>query len=53
VQIKDLAIGAQLAGESKERDEYLQKQAQAQFAVKEDKLVDAVRELLHRHGIKH
>jgi histidyl-tRNA synthetase len=52
VQIKDLAIGAQLAGETKERDEYLQKQAQAQFAVKEDKLVEAVRELLAKHGIK-
>ena len=53
VQIKDLAIGAQLAGEAKERDAYLAKQAQAQFAVKEDKLVDAVRDLLAKHGIKH
>jgi histidyl-tRNA synthetase len=53
VQIKDLAIGAQLAGESKEREEYLAKQAQAQFAVQEEKLVDAVRELLAKHGIKH
>jgi histidyl-tRNA synthetase len=53
VQIKDLAIGAQLAGEAKERDDYLQKQAQAQVAVKEDKLVDAVRELLVRHSLKH
>jgi histidyl-tRNA synthetase len=51
VQIKDLAAGAQLAGESSERADYLQKQAQAQFAVKEDKLVEAVRELLKRHGI--
>jgi histidyl-tRNA synthetase len=53
VQIKDLAIGAQLAGESKEREEYLAKQAQAQFAVKEEELVEAVRELLAKHGIKH
>jgi histidyl-tRNA synthetase len=53
VQIKDLAMGAQLAGESKERDEYLQKQAQAQFAVKEENLVDEVKKLLDRHGIKH
>jgi histidyl-tRNA synthetase len=53
VQIKDLALGAQIAGQSKERDDYLQKQAQAQFAVKEDKLVDAVRELLARHQTKH
>jgi histidyl-tRNA synthetase len=52
VQIKDLAIGTQLAGETKEREEYLQKQAQAQFAVKEDRLVEAVRELLAKRGIK-
>ena len=50
LQIKDLAIGTQLAGEAKEREEYLQKQAQAQFAVKEDRLVEAVRELLAKHG---
>jgi histidyl-tRNA synthetase len=53
VLIKDLAIGAQLAGESTERGDYLQKQAQAQFAVKEEDLVDAVRELLARHSIRH
>ena len=53
VQIKDLAAGAALAGQSTERDDYLKKQSQAQFAVKEDKLVDAVRELFARHGIKH
>jgi histidyl-tRNA synthetase len=55
VQIKDLAIGAQLAGEGEasERDAYLAKQAQAQFAVKEDKLVEEVKKLLDRHGIKH
>jgi histidyl-tRNA synthetase len=52
VQIKDLAIGAQLAGEAKEREQYLQKQAQAQVAVKEEKLVEAVRELLAKHRIK-
>ena len=50
VQIKDFAIGTQLAGEAKEREDYLQKQAQAQFAVKEDRLVEAVRELLAKHG---
>jgi histidyl-tRNA synthetase len=53
VQIKDLAVGAQLADDTKERDDYLQKQAQAQVAVKEDKLVDAVRELLVKHSLKH
>jgi hypothetical protein len=29
----------------------LQKQAEAQFAVAEEKLVDAVREVLARHGL--
>ena len=52
VQIKDLIVGAELAGLSKERDDYLKKQAEAQFAVPEDRLVDAVREVLARHGVK-
>jgi len=51
VQIKDLIVGAELAGVSKERDDYLRKQAQAQFAVPEDRLVEAVREVLARHGV--
>ncbi len=51
VQIKDLIVGAELAGLSKERDDYLQKQAAAQFAVPEDKLVEAVREVLARHKV--
>jgi histidyl-tRNA synthetase len=51
VQIKDLALGAELAGLSKERDAYLKKQAEAQFAVKEEKLVEAVRDLLRLHGV--
>jgi histidyl-tRNA synthetase len=51
VQIKDLAVGAQLASDAKEREEYLAKQAQAQFPVKEDKLVEEVKKLLDRHGI--
>ena len=50
VQIKDLILGAEIAGLAKDRDEYLEKQAQAQFAVPEDKLVEAVREVLARHG---
>ncbi len=33
VQIKDLIVGAELAGLSKERDDYLRRQAEAQFAV--------------------
>jgi histidyl-tRNA synthetase len=51
VQIKDLILGAEIAGMSKDRDDYLKKQAAAQFAVAEDKLVDAVREVLARHDV--
>jgi histidyl-tRNA synthetase len=51
VQIKDLIVGAELAGLSKERDDYLKKQAEAQFAVPEDQLVEAVRKVLVRHGV--
>jgi len=50
IQIKDLILGATLA-ETKDREEYLKKQAEAQFAVKEDALVDAVRKLLARHKL--
>ena len=39
VQIKDLILGATLTG-IKDREEYLKKQAEAQFAVKEDALVE-------------
>jgi histidyl-tRNA synthetase len=51
VQIKDLIVGAELAGLSKERDDYLRKQAEAQFAVPQDRLVEAVRRVLVRHGV--
>ena len=50
VQIKDLILGAGLTA-IKDRDEYLKKQAEAQFAVKEADLVDAVRKLLARHKL--
>ena len=50
IQIKDLILGATLAA-TKDRDEYLKKQAEAQFAVKEDAMVDAVRKLLARHRL--
>ena len=43
VTIKDLIVGAELAKLEKGREEHLQKQAEAQFAVAEEKLVDAVR----------
>ncbi len=52
VQIKDLILGAEIAGLSKDRDDYLKKQAEAQFAVKESELVDAVRKVLARHSVK-
>jgi histidyl-tRNA synthetase len=52
VQIKDLILGAQIAGLSKDRDDYLQKQAEAQFAVTEDGLVEGVRKVLARHAIQ-
>ncbi len=42
VQIKDLVLGATLTA-IKDRDEYLKQQAQAQFAVPEAKLVEAVK----------
>jgi histidyl-tRNA synthetase len=50
VQVKDLILGATLT-DTKDRDEYLKKQAEAQFAVPEAKLVDAVRQVLARHGV--
>jgi histidyl-tRNA synthetase len=52
VQIKDLTLGAELAGMSKDRDEYKQKQAEAQFAVKESELIAGVRRVLDRHKVR-
>jgi histidyl-tRNA synthetase len=52
VIVKDLILGAELAKLEKGRDEYLQKQADAQRRVPEEKLVDAVREVLARHKIR-
>ncbi len=51
VTIKDLIVGAELAKLEKGRDEHLQKQGEAQRAVPEANLVDAVREVLTRHGL--
>ncbi len=51
VQIKDLILGAEIAGLSKDRDDYLKKQAEAQFAVRETELVDAVRKVLARNNV--
>ncbi|MBI3704836.1 MAG: histidine--tRNA ligase [Rhizobiales bacterium] len=50
VMIKDLILGAGLTA-IKDRDEYLKKQAEAQFAVKEADLVEAVAKLLARHRL--
>jgi histidyl-tRNA synthetase len=52
VQVKDLILGAELAKlgkEGKDREEYLERQKEAQFAVPEDALVDAVKKVLARH----
>ncbi len=51
VTIKDLIVGAELAKLEKGREEYLQKQAEAQRAVPESDLVEAVRAVLKRHGL--
>ena len=51
VQVKDLILGAELAKlgrEGKDREEYLERQKEAQFAVPEDALVDAVKKVLGR-----
>src|SRR4051794_9603814 len=50
VQIKDLILGGGLTA-IRDRDEYLKKQAEAQFAVPVDNLVEAVNRVLTRHGV--
>jgi histidyl-tRNA synthetase len=50
VTIKDLIVGAELAKLEKGREQHLQKQAEAQRSVPEEKMVEAVREVLARHG---
>jgi histidyl-tRNA synthetase len=51
VTIKDLIVGAELGKLEKGREEHLQKQAEAQFAVPVEKLVEAVSKVLARHGL--
>jgi histidyl-tRNA synthetase len=51
VTIKDLIVGAELARLEKGREEHLQKQAEAQRAVPEAQLVEAVRAVLARHKL--
>jgi histidyl-tRNA synthetase len=54
VQIKDLIVGAELAAlgrEGKDREEYLKRQSEAQFAVSVDALIEGVRTVLRRHSL--
>ena len=50
VQLRDLIAGS-APSDITDRDEYLKKQAEAQVAVKESELVEAVRKLLARHKL--
>jgi histidyl-tRNA synthetase len=52
VLLKDLILGAELAKFEKDREEYLQKQGEAQTRVPEAALVDAVRKILDKHRVK-
>ncbi|MET0968640.1 MAG: histidine--tRNA ligase [Tardiphaga sp.] len=49
--IKDLIAGKGLT-EIKDREEYLKKQAEAQVEIAETDLIDAVRKILDKHGVK-
>jgi len=51
VLIKDLIFGAGLT-DTKDRDEYLKRQAEAQTEVDARELVDAVKKILARHDVK-
>jgi histidyl-tRNA synthetase len=51
ILIKDLILGAGLT-DTKDRDEYLKRQAEAQIEVDARELVDAVRKILVRHDVK-
>jgi histidyl-tRNA synthetase len=50
VQIKDLVLGAALAGGGKDRADYLNRQAESQFSTSEANIVEAVRRVLARHS---
>jgi histidyl-tRNA synthetase len=52
VLLKDLILGAELSKLEKDRDEYLQKQGEAQTKVPLASLVDEVRKILDKHGVK-
>jgi histidyl-tRNA synthetase len=48
VQIKDLALGAALAARGKDRADYLERTAEAQFSTPESSLLSAVRQVIAR-----
>ena len=50
VTIRDLVLGAELAAGTKDRADYLELRAKAQFTVPESELVAAVRDVLGRHA---
>ncbi|MGA3302299.1 MAG: histidine--tRNA ligase [Methylovirgula sp.] len=50
VGLRDLVLGAELAGMSKDRSDYLELRAKAQVSVPEADLVKAVKEILARHA---
>jgi histidyl-tRNA synthetase len=52
VLLKDLILGAELSKLEKDRDEYLQKQGEAQTKVPQASLVDEVRKILDKHGVQ-
>ncbi|HEY1735864.1 MAG TPA: His/Gly/Thr/Pro-type tRNA ligase C-terminal domain-containing protein, partial [Methylovirgula sp.] len=49
IGLRDLILGAELAGMSKDRADYLELRAKAQVSVPETDLVNAVKEILARH----
>jgi histidyl-tRNA synthetase len=49
VTIRDLVLGAKLAASTKDRADYLELRANAQFSIPEDRLVESVQEVLTRH----
>jgi histidyl-tRNA synthetase len=50
VTIRDLVLGAELAAATKDRADYLELRARAQFSEPEENLVAAVKEVLARHS---
>jgi histidyl-tRNA synthetase len=52
VIVKDLTLGAELSKLESDRADHLQRQAEAQTKIPQAKLVEAVRDILARHGVK-